>query len=296
MADIVVVGHVTIDRIITVNNDVEQLGGPPAYVALAAGRLGLGVKAVTKVGVDMPEGFLSELRRLGIYLHDQVVEKANTTRFSLDYRYPERRLSVESVCEKIEPEDIHDLPEAVLITPVLGEVPLLTSSALTPTELVALDPQGFVREIGSDGCVRHKRWFDIGLLKQVTVYKSSSEELSLITGETSPWQGLRKIHKMGAEVSICTMGSQGALLQLKDDRFKIPAYRPIEILDPTGAGDAFMGGFLSEYLKGEEAPWCATMGAATASCVIETAGAAINQSRRKIRRRSEDLYNKIVRL
>jgi len=296
MADLVVVGHVAIDRIITKGGDRTQLGGPPTYVSLIAKRLGLDVEAFTKVGGDMPASFREKLKELGINLRGQIVEEAATTRFTLDYRGARRRLSVESVCEEIMPEDVRDLHEAVLIAPIVGEVPPSTASALTEARLVALDPQGFVREIRRDGVVQPRRWFAPDLLRSVTIYKSSGEELKLVTGEASPWRGLRKILDLGAEVALATMGGRGTLLLTIDGSFKISAYETVEVVDPTGAGDAFMGGFLSEYLGEGEAPWCAAVGAAAASCVIETAGASINLSMREIRRRAVDLYEGVVKL
>jgi len=296
MADLAVVGHIAIDRVITISGSRTQLGGPPTYVSLVAGRLGLDVGVITKVGRDMPSRFIEKLQELGIDLRGQIVEGAATTRFILDYRGAERRLSVESVCEEIRPEDIHDLPEAVLIAPIVGEVPPSTASTITEAGVVALDPQGFLREVHQDGAVLLRRWFDPTLLKRITVYKSSGEELKLITGEISPWRGLRQILDLGAEVAIATIGGQGALLSTVDGCFRIPVCEAVKVVDPTGAGDAFMGGFLSEYLKGEEASWCAVMGAAASSCVIETVGAIINQSNQEIRSRAENLYDGVLKL
>lgn len=296
MVDLAVVGHVAIDRVITASGRRTQLGGPPTYVSLASRRLGLDVGAVTKVGGDMPSSFLGQLRGLGIDLRGQIVEGAATTRFTLDYSGAERRLSVESVCEEIRPGDLRDLPEAVLIAPIVGEVPGATASALTASGLVALDPQGFVRDVRRDGSVRPRRWFDADLLRRVTVYKSSEGELKLVTGEADPWRGLRRILEMGAEVAIATMGVQGALLLTRGGRFRIPAYEGVEAVDPTGAGDAFMGGFLSEYLRGRKSPWCAAVGAATSSYIVETVGACINASMRQLRSRAEEIHDGVVRL
>ena len=295
MADLAVVGHIAIDRVITASGCRRQLGGAPTYVSLVARRLGLDAGAVTKVGGDMPNTFLGRLRELGIDLRGRVVEGAATTRFTLDYRGAERRLSVESVCEEIGPEDVRDLPEAVLVAPIVGEVPTATAAALE-AGLVALDPQGFVRDVGRDGSVRPRRWFDADLLRRVAVYKSSEEELRLVTGEADPWRGLRRILELGAEVALATRGAEGVLLRTQGGRYRIPAYEAVEAVDPTGAGDAFIGGFLSEYLREEDGPWCAAMGAAAASCVVETAGASIDASVRQLRRRAEELYNMVVKL
>lgn len=295
MADLAVVGHIAIDRVITASDCRSQLGGAPTYVSLVAGRLGLYAGAVTKVGGDMPDMFLGQLRELGIDLRGQIVEDAATTRFTLDYRGIERRLSVESVCEEIGPEDVQNMPETVLIAPVVGEVPQQTASALE-AGLIALDPQGFVREVSRDGLVRPSRWFDECLLRRVTIYKSSEEELRLVTGEDDPWRGLERIVGLGAEVAIVTRGAEGGLLLTGGCRYMIPAYGAVEAVDPTGAGDAFMGGFLSEYLKEEDCPWCAAVGAAAASCVVETPGARIDISMRQLLRRAEELYDGVVKL
>ena len=296
MADLVVVGHIAIDRIITADESRTELGGPPTYVSLVTERLGVDIGVITKVGGDLPSSFRRQLQEMGIDLQGRIVEEAETTRFILDYRGAERRLSVESVCEEIRPEDVHDPPEVVLIAPIVGEVPPATASTLAEARFVALDPQGFVREVRRNGAVQPRRWFNPDLLERVTVYKSSGEELELVTGEISPWRGLRKILDSGVEAAIATVGGQGALLLTEEGRFRIPVCEGVRAVDQTGAGDAFVGGFLSEYLRGEEAPWCAVLGAAVASCVIETEGAVIHVSNKEMRRRAENLYEGVVKL
>ena len=296
MADLAVVGHVAIDKVITSTEERTQLGGPPTYVSLIAHVKGLDTVAVTKVGGDFPSSFLGQLRGLGVDLRGQIIEGAETTRFILDYRGAERRLSVESVCDDIRPEDVRDLPDAVLISPIVGEVPPPTVSILMEAEFIVLDPQGFVREVHRDGSVRPKRWLDERLLRRVTVYKSSEEELKLMTGEADLWRGLRGILEIGAEVAIATKGAQGSLLLTRGGRYRIPAYDNVEVVDLTGAGDTFMGGFLSEYLQGEDASWCAAVGGAAASCVVETIGACINVSTCQLSRRAEDIYNDVIKL
>jgi len=295
MDELAVVGHIAVDRIITPSDSRTQLGGSPTYVSLVARRLGTTVRAVTKVGGDLPDALRRQIRELGIDLRGQVVEGAATTRFVLDYRGADRRLSVESVCEEIGPEDIRDPPRAVLVAPIVGEVPPAAVSALTGAELIALDPQGFVREVREDGSVGPRRWFDEDLLRRVTVYKSSEDELRLVTGINDPWRGLGRILELGAEVAIATRGARGSLLLTREGRCVIPVYGS-EAVDPTGAGDVFIGAFLTEYLRGEEPLWCASMAAAAASAVVETFGADIALSMRRLRGRAEEVYDGVVRL
>ncbi|MFB0557881.1 MAG: carbohydrate kinase family protein, partial [Candidatus Bathyarchaeia archaeon] len=240
-------------------------------------------------------GFVSQLRGLGVDLEGMTIDGAETTRFTLDYRWADRVLSVSSVCEEIGPEDVSGQPEAFLIAPIVEEIPQSTLSSIQ-ADTIALDPQGFLREIREDGRIIPKHWSDEKLLKRLTIFKSSEEELKLITGEANPIWGLEKIIRIGAEVAIATMGREGALLATRRNRFSIPVLRLRKELDPTGAGDAFVGGFLMEYLNGEDSLWCASMGSAIASCVVETLGAKMDSSMKEVRKRAEEIYNNIERL
>jgi len=294
MADLVVVGHIAIDKIVTTRDRRMQVGGSPTYVSLISKKLGLDVGVVTKVGGDMPDMLLKQIQRVGIDLMGRIVEDSETTRFTIDYRIGKRKLYIEAVCQEIYQENVSNLPETILISPIMGEVPLSTYSALEG-DLLALDPQGFVRGRGPNGVVQPIIWFDPALLRRLTIYKSSEMELKLVIGEENPWRGLRRILNLGAEIAIATKGSEGVLLLTPYGRYIVPAYE-VEVVDPTGAGDVFMGGFLFEYLRGEDALWCTAVGAAAASCVVETAGANLNASIRDLRMRAEELFNEIVKL
>jgi sugar/nucleoside kinase (ribokinase family) len=307
MADFGVVGHVAIDKIITTLEERTQLGGPPSYISLVTTRLGKSVSTITKVGSDISNDFISQLDELGVGLEGMIVDAAETTRFILDYRSAERRMIVGSICEEIGPHDVSGLSEVVLLAPIVGEIPPLTVSSID-ADIIALDPQGFVRDIRPDGSILPKRWFDESLLRRLTIFKSSEEELKIITREANPLRGLNKIlganplrglNKilgLGAEIAMATKGGEGALLAFNRGLYRIPPSDVGEALDPTGAGDAFIGGFFSEYLEGEGPSWCASMGAALASCVVETIGTRIEASLKQIRERAEDVYNRVVRL
>jgi sugar/nucleoside kinase (ribokinase family) len=294
MAVLTVVGHVALDRVVTDHEDRTQIGGPPSYVSLISRTLGLDIRTATKVGDDLPDWLAEHIRQLGINLQDKIVEGAQTTKFILDYRRPSRRLFIESVCEEISVEDVGGHHDAVLISPIVGEVPRQAAYKLSEAEVVALDPQGYVREIKDNGSVVPRPWLDIGLLKKVSIYKSSARELELVTGSADTWQGLEEVRKLGAEVALATTGSQGAYLMASNVRYHVPAYKVDSVVDPTGAGDVFVGGFLSEYLKGKEAPWCASVGAAAASLVVETEGATIDSPARTVMERAEEIYDRVV--
>jgi len=82
-------------------------------------------------------------------------------------------------------------------------------------------------------------------------------------------KALRKL----AELWVVTYGEKGSdLLRASGERIPVPACPVSEVVDPTGAGDAFRGGFVTGLLRGVELPVCGRMGAVAAAYAIERYG------------------------
>ena len=288
------VGHIAVDRIITERGSRVQLGGPPTYASATARLLGLRIDAVTKIGGDLPWGFRARLRMLG--LKPIIVEGCETTRFVLDYRGGRRRLSVEAVCEAIKPDEVEDASrDAVMLTPIIGEVPRETALRLRGAGILALDPQGYLRTLNPDGSIGLRPWLDLELLSAIDIYKSTLRELRLITGVEAPLKALGRLHGIGVGEAIATLGDEGAILSLGDEAYRIPAYR-VEAVDPTGAGDVYLAAYLIERLRGGEPTWCGAFASATASLIVETAGASFKASSKELQRRAYEIYGEVKRL
>ena len=225
---------------------------------------------------------------------NMIVDGAETTRFILDYTKEKRILCVESVCEKIGSNDIGDLPDAAMITPIIRE---LTESAVEAiqSDVLALDPQGFLRRPLDDGPIQLQPWRDRELMGRLDVLKASTFEVELITGESDPRRGIEKIRRFGACVAVTTLGQEGSIVAVGGRPSIVPAYDS-DVRDSTGAGDVFLGSFMSEYLRGEDPVWCACVGSAMASLVVETFGARIDFSKRDVFCRAEELLDRVVRV
>ena len=74
------------------------------------------------------------------------------------------------------------------------------------------------------------------------------------------------------KILITTLGENGSVIQTKEQSIEIKAGKPIEVLDPTGAGDAYRAGFLAGYIKGLDLKTCGQMGSVTATFAIEKYG------------------------
>ncbi len=283
-----VVGHVAIDRVITLGGERHQLGGPPTYVSLITSLMGTTLRAATKVGGDFPEEYAAELAGRGLDVCASVDQAAKTTRFVLDYTKQERGLGYESLCSPIMPGDVEGLPDAAVLAPIVGEIPSETLMAIGSRSL-AFDPQGFVRKLEPGGKISLQPWRDHVLLRRLSVFKASARELRLIAGEAG-WGGLERLGRFGVEVAVETLGAEGARILNSGRRMEVPAYAG-DAVDTTGAGDAFIAGFMAEYADGEDVEWCAAVGSAAASAVVETVGPSIRITKRELLERAEKVLD-----
>jgi len=114
-----------------------------------------------------------------------------------------------------------------------------------------------------------------GLLNGVTAFLPSLEEISaLFWGKThDPWEMAAAIGEFGCEYVVIKCGPHGQLLYdaISKRRWEIPAY-PARLVDPTGAGDAFCGGFLAGYQKNYDPLEGVLHGNISASLAIESRG------------------------
>lgn len=86
-----------------------------------------------------------------------------------------------------------------------------------------------------------------------------------------PQQVLEYLHGQGARLVCYTLGAQGSLISWDGGRQQVNmAVEPVEVVDATGAGDAYWAGFLSAYLDGHSPALCARAGARMAAFKISS--------------------------
>jgi sugar/nucleoside kinase (ribokinase family) len=300
MFDLVVVGHFTIDQITIDETRFDCiLGGPPTYSSLAARKLGANVSVVSKVGDDFPRLFIDFLKNSGIDLDGLgVVKSCQTTNFVLDYKGAKRVVKLVKRCEPIYPEDVPNSikSKAVHLGPVAGELPAETISRLSEiTELISLDPQGFVRSFNEEGIATLATPLKI-MFEKVKIFKSSEQELKATTGTNDLIKSVARIRNAGPEIVIVTKGVHGISLFLDGMQYEIPSFKPPKIVDYTGAGDVFIGAFMAQYLKEDHPIWCAAIGSAAASFVIEGLGPSRFGESSEILERADVIYNKVKKI
>ena len=302
MFDVVSVGHFSIDSILLPGrkSPVVILGGSAAYVSIAASRLEARVAVLSKVGRDFPEAYRWWLRQEGINMSCLVkVENAVTTRFELKYddTLSSRVLFLKSVAPPLTVDDVPASLKALAIhvAPIADEIAYdVVKSLKTHASVLSLDPQGLVRKHGENGEVSYCSLADKRILGLVDIYKSSLDEILAVTDLPDLDSAIKGLHDCGVRIVIVTLGSKGAVVSSREDYYDIPAIKPAKLVDPTGAGDAFVGGFLAEYINDANILRCACVGAAAASFVVEGLGPSSFGDKPQVYERARELYEKRI--
>jgi len=298
MFDLVTIGHFAIDLIQAqkILDSAPTLGGPPTYVSLAASQLNSKVSVVSKVGEDFPSNYISWLKAKEVDLSGlKIVKGASTTSFFLRYENGKRRLQLKSRAPPIFSEDIpaSTTAKAIHVAPIANEMSLNVIKKLrTLTNILSLDPQGFLREFDKSGNVELREWDGSEVLEQIDIYKSSLREIKIITGLANLRSAMKQIHNIGPKVVLVTKGIMGSTLFFEGTFHDIPSCKPRVTLDSTGAGDTFIGAFLAEYIKGKDPLWCACVGSAASSFVVEGIGPAVFGGKEETYRRANKIYEK----
>ncbi len=298
MSDLVTVGNFAIDLITSpkIASPQPTLGGSPTYTSIAAAKLGAKVSVISKVGQDFQNRYLEWLKANGVDLSGlKQVKGAATTKFILTYRNGQRRLQLKDRAPPISTQDVPDSlqTKTLHIAPITNEIQNAVITKLRGlTEILSLDPQGFVRTFDKKGNMRLKLWKANQALTQIDIYKSSSREIRMVTRLKKLPLAMKEIRDYGAKIVIVTRGTKGTILLVGDEFYHIPACKPRVFLDPTGAGDAFIGAFLAEYLLGKEPLWCACVGSAASSFVVEGIGPAVFGEKEETYRRARGIYEK----
>ena len=298
--DIAVVGHFSIDAI-TLPSRTKPfmiLGGAATYTSFAAKRLDASTSVISRVGGNFPQAYLWWLEQEGIDL-SAVTKHASehTTSFELTYSkdLSERTLKLKSKGPTLGPEDVpKDFHAKVVhIAPIDDEIPYeLVERLKGCADILSLDPQGLLRSFDEAGNVTDNPCVDYRIFSLINICKCSEHEIFALTGESELKPAIKAIHDVGVETVIVTLGAKGSVLSVEGTQYHVDPCPSQVLVDPTGAGDVFIGSFLTEFLRGKESLWCACVGSAAASCVVEGLGPTYFGNKETIYQRAQSIFDK----
>ena len=275
---LVVIGTVAFDAIETPFGKTDKIvGGSASYVGLSASYFNQNPKLVAVVGDDFPAESIDVMKRRGFHL-DGLQIKEGEKSFFWSGRYHDNmnqrdtlitELNVLETFDPIIPDAYQDCQYLMLgnLAPVVQKQ--VIDRLQNRPKLVVMDTMNFWMDIAMDDLKE--------TLKHVDVLTINDEEARQLSGEYALVTAARKILTMGPKYLIIKKGEHGALLFGEDKMFYVPALPLERVVDPTGAGDTFAGGFIGYLAQQGEVNFenmkrALIYGSAMASFVVQEFG------------------------
>ena len=286
--DVLTVGGCTVDIVHAADGTTKgrQLGGNAIYAAAGARVWGLRPGVVAFRGTGVPDGWGELLAALEIDIEGMVPVgvPASVSEFfysrngertqriwspqgsgigvpylPADTGEPIRRL-------RLTPEHIprrYSDVRGAHLGPIHGDAQRAMADALAGLGILTLDPYPHVMAELTEEDLRT-------LLARVTAFLPSREEVRVRFPKLAPEAALDRLAPLARVATVVKLGGRGALVhdRATGRRHAVPAV-PVHVKDPTGAGDAFCGGFLAGLVEGRGVLGAAACGSVSASFAIE---------------------------
>jgi ribokinase len=250
MVDVIMVGTVALDSVRTPFGEVEEtLGGSAVYASVAANTFAK-VGLVGVIGNDFPKKHLEFLKKKGIDLAGLETADGDTFRWKGYYEYDmnqahtlDTRLNVLSRFNPKLPKEYCDA-RYVFLANTDPEIQLNVFNQIRKPKLVMLDTMNF--------WIDNKKEALKDIIGKVDVMLTNDAEARQYFGTPNLIKAGRAFLDMGPKAVIIKKGEHGAILFTGDQCFVAPAYPLENLVDPTGAGDSFAGGFIGWLAKTDD--------------------------------------------
>ena len=290
--DIVIVGHLSRDLILTPETTREALGGGTAYAMLAPALDAVATGIVSKVGDDFEEEYWNILKSSGLVLTGLKKVGTKSTRFVNKYDSEGNRVQmVEDLAEQI---TLQDFPEDYLDAKIIHFSPLTANEldidciklARSNAKITSLDIQGYVRSVDNSGMVVPRVWAERNeILSLVDVVKFNEVELKQSVEGQSELSTVSEILNLGPRIVLVTRDRRGSTIYTRNEQITIPLVSADVQIDSTGCGDVYSIGFLLEYMRTSNLKRSGLFAATCSSFNVETIGPYNFPSRLDVERR-----------
>ncbi|MDD5077931.1 MAG: PfkB family carbohydrate kinase [Candidatus Omnitrophica bacterium] len=244
--DTIVLGTVALDNVKTpCGMRRDLLGGSAVHFSMAA-RFFTRVSLVAIVGKDFPSRHINFLKKKGVNLDSLTMDPGETFRWEGSYEGDlnsaltlHTRLGVLSTFKPFVSETQRKIGNIFLanVDPDIQEELLCR---MRKPRLVGLDSMNY--------WINSKPKSLVKLLKRVDIYVANDQEARVLSGENNLIKAAKSLYSLGAKMVLIKKGEHGVLFYGRGFIFSLPAYPVEKVVDPTGAGDTFAGGFMG-YLS-----------------------------------------------
>jgi sugar/nucleoside kinase (ribokinase family) len=240
---ITVVGSIAYDTVTTPFGERDRmLGGAAVHFALAASFFEE-VRVVGPVGEDFGEPELDVMRHRGVDISDVERVPGGKTffwrgKYGWDLNSRETLDTQLGVFEGFEPKlsEASRASEVLFLANIQPDLQREVRAQLPDARFVALDSMNLWIEAARDSLLKAIAQCDCLIL--------NDSELRQLTGKASLLAAAREVLDWGPRVIVAKQGEYGASLVTGDGFFSLPAFPLERVVDPTGAGDTFAGGFV----------------------------------------------------
>ncbi|MHA6530061.1 carbohydrate kinase family protein [Paenibacillus sp. BAC0078] len=290
--DLLAVGELLVDMISNEYDDTFQsagytkfLGGSPSNIAINVKKLGISSFMVSAVGEDgFGEFLVDRLRREGMEPHGiqrnsdstslVVVSKSKATPAPIFYRSADYQLAYTPTLEDAlkNSKIVHFSCWPVSRIPARHTIERLIGEARNQGTLIGFDPNYHpgIWQKGEDGVQYVK-----SLFSKVDIIKPSEDDAERLFGKDTPSNQLEKFLELGAKLVILTLGKDGAIVS-NGREARIFDTLATDIVDTTGAGDAFWSGFYAAAVKGHTLQDALNLGFAVSAFKLRYTGAVVD--------------------
>lgn len=250
---ITVVGSVAFDAVKTPFGERERmLGGAATYFALAASFFDQ-VRVVGRVGEDFGDEDLAvvALRETDVGDIERVPGGKSffwAGEYGWDLNSRETLDTQLGVFEDFQPQlsDSSRTCDALFLANIQPELQLSVLEQCGKPKFVAMDSMNFWIESARDALV--------DVISRVDCVVLNDAELRQLTGRPSIVGAAREVISMGPSAVVAKEGEYGSALITAEEFFALPAYPLETVVDPTGAGDTFAGGFVGYIARHLDGP------------------------------------------
>ena len=294
-----VVGSIAFDAVETPTGKRDRLlGGAAVHFSLASSFLAE-TRVVGPVGDDFGEEEYGALRSRGV-ITDDIEHVPGGKTFFWAGRY-ERDVNIRhtlqtdlNVFEHFQPSLSPESAAAdvVFLANIQPDLQREVREQCKGASLSGLDSMNFWIESARESLVRTVSMVDLVLL--------NDDEVRMLTEEPTLLRGAQRIMDLGPQAVVVKLGEYGASLFTREGFFSLPAYPLEKVIDPTGAGDSFAGGFFG-YLDARDGATdddtlrtAMTYGSAVASDWVEEFGC--ERAERLTREEIDERYDAFRRM
>ncbi len=243
MNHVLIVGSMALDTLETPFGSAQEIVGGAGVYASAAASFFSPVRLVGVVGDDYPSEALEALRSRNVDLSGvQVVPGGRSFRWSGRYEYDMN--SAQTLATDLGVfADFHPvLPPAyraaqyVFLANITPSLQLSVLDQITAPRFVMADTMNFWIESSRDDLLQ--------VLGRVDMMLLNDAELRQLTGTPNLVRASQEVLAMGPRYVMVKKGEYGATLVSSEFSINLPCYPLPDVVDPTGAGDSFAGGFI----------------------------------------------------